>query len=43
LASENARKALELLPSDTTDPQPRKDAIKANAEGKLKQLGDAPQ
>lgn len=43
LARANAKKALELLPSDTTDPQPRKDGIKASAEGKLKQLGDAPQ
>jgi dienelactone hydrolase len=43
LARENAKRALELLPSDTTDPQQRKDAIKASAEGKLKQLGDASQ
>src|SRR5579871_1820719 len=41
LARENAKKALQLLPSDTTDDQQRKDAIKASAEGKLKQLGDA--
>ena len=39
LALENARKALELLASDTTDDQQRKDAIKASAEQKLKQLG----
>ena len=43
LARANAKQALELLPSDTTDPQPRKDAIKASAEGKLKQLGYASQ
>ena len=41
LARENAKKALELLPSDTTDDQQRKDGIKASAEGKLKQLGEA--
>lgn len=41
LARENAKKALELLPSDTTDPPARRDAIKASAEQKLKQLGDA--
>ena len=38
LALENTRKALELLASDTTDDQQRKDAIKASAEQKLKQL-----
>jgi dienelactone hydrolase len=43
LAIEASKKALELLASDTTDPQQRRDAIKASAEGKLKQLGDAPQ
>ena len=43
LAQENARKALELLPSDTADDQQRKDGIKASAEQKLKQLGDNPQ
>lgn len=37
LARENAKKALELLASDTTDPQQQRDAIKASAEGKLKQ------
>ena len=36
LARENAKKALELLPSDTTDTQQRRDGIKANAESKLK-------
>jgi dienelactone hydrolase len=40
LARANAKKALELLPSDTTDPPQRRDAIKASAEQKLKQLGD---
>jgi len=39
LAAENAKKALELLPSDTTDDQQRKDGIKKSAEDKLKQLG----
>ena len=43
LAVENARKALELLASDTTDDQQRKDAIKASAEQKLKQLGGSPE
>ena len=43
LARQNSKKALELLPSDATDNQLRKDAIKASAEGKLKQLGDSPQ
>ena len=42
LAQENARKALELLPSDTTDNEQRKDLIKASAEQKLKQLGNIP-
>lgn len=41
LAIQASKKALELLASDTTDPQQRRDAIKASAEGKLKQLGDA--
>lgn len=43
LAIQNARKALELLPSDTVDDQQRKDAIKTSAEEKLKQLGAVPQ
>lgn len=43
LAQENAREALELLPTDTTDDEQRKDAIKASAEQKLKQLGNIPQ
>jgi dienelactone hydrolase len=43
LARANAKKALELLPSDTTDPEDRRNGIKASAEQKLKQLGEAPQ
>jgi len=43
LARQNAKKALELLPSDTTDPEDRRKAIKESAEQKLKQLGDTPQ
>lgn len=43
LAQENAREALKLLPTDTTDDEQRKDAIKASAEQKLKQLGNIPQ
>jgi dienelactone hydrolase len=42
LARENAKKALQLLPSDTTDPEDRRNGIKASAEEKLKQLGEAP-
>jgi tetratricopeptide (TPR) repeat protein len=42
LARENAKKALELLPSDTTDPEDRRNGIKASAEQKLKQLGEGP-
>jgi Flp pilus assembly protein TadD len=42
LARQNANKALELLPSDKTLPQAFRDGLKANAEQKLKQLGDAP-
>ena len=41
LARLNAKKALELLPSDTTDPEDRRKGIKENAEQKLKQLGDS--
>jgi dienelactone hydrolase len=41
LARQNARKALELLVNDTTDPQARRDAIRDNAQLKLKQLGEA--
>jgi dienelactone hydrolase len=43
LARENAKKALELLASDTTDPEDRRNGIKGSAEEKLKQLGEAPQ
>jgi dienelactone hydrolase len=43
LARQNAKKALELLPSDTTDPEARRKDIKESAEQKLKQLGDTPQ
>jgi dienelactone hydrolase len=42
LARENVKKALELLPSDTIDPEDRRNGIKASAEQKLKQLGEAP-
>jgi dienelactone hydrolase len=41
LARLNAKKALELLPSDTTDPEDRRKGIKESAEQKLKQLGDS--
>lgn len=41
LARQNAKKALELLASDTTDPQARRNAIRDNAQLKLKQLGAA--
>jgi hypothetical protein len=43
LARQNAKKALELLPSDTVDPADRRKGIKESAEQKLKQLGDTPQ
>jgi dienelactone hydrolase len=42
LARQNAKKALELLPSDTVDDEARRNGIKDSAEQKLKQLGDAP-
>jgi dienelactone hydrolase len=41
LARLYARKALDALASDTTESQQRRDAIKASAEQKLKDLGDA--
>jgi dienelactone hydrolase len=41
LARQNAEKALELLASDTTDPEDRRNGIKASAEGKLKELKPA--
>ena len=40
LARQNSQKALEKLATDTTDPQPMRDAIKASAEQRLKQLDD---
>jgi dienelactone hydrolase len=40
LARQNAKRALELLDSDTTDPQARRDAIRGSAQLKLKQLGE---
>jgi dienelactone hydrolase len=43
LARENAQKALELLKSDTTDPEAQRKAIQESAETKLKQLGAEPQ
>ena len=43
LALEASKKALEILQTDTKDPQQRKDAIKASAEGKVKQLSAATQ
>src|ERR1700722_7212431 len=43
LARQNAKKALQLLDSDTTDPEDRRKGIKDSAEQKLKQLGEAPQ
>jgi dienelactone hydrolase len=41
LARQNAKKAIELLANDTTDAQARRDAIRDNAQLKLKQLGEA--
>src|ERR1700751_4380738 len=41
LARQNAQKAIELLASDTTDPEQLRNNIKQSAEQKLKQLGDA--
>jgi len=43
LARENAKKALELLASDTTDSAQRRDDIRGSAEQKLKQLGSSAQ
>jgi dienelactone hydrolase len=40
LARQNAKKALELLSTDTTDAPDRREAIKQSAEQKLKQLGE---
>lgn len=41
LARQSAKKALELLASDTMDSPERRKAIKESAEKKLKQLGDS--
>jgi len=43
LARQNARRALELLPSDTSDPEERRKAIHDNAEKKLQETGGTPQ
>jgi dienelactone hydrolase len=40
LARQNAKRALELLASDASDPKARRDAIRANAQLKLKQLDE---
>jgi dienelactone hydrolase len=42
LARQSIHRALDLLPSDTTDTQDFRDALKAADEAKLKQLSDAP-
>jgi dienelactone hydrolase len=39
LARQNAKKTIELLGSDTTDPEARRKAIRESAEQKLKKLG----
>jgi len=43
LARQNAKKALEHLASDTTDPEERRKGIQASAQLKLQQLGAQPQ
>jgi len=43
LARENAKKALELLASDTADPEALRNAIRESAQQKLRQLGEGPQ
>jgi len=40
LARENAKRALELLASDTVDPEDRRKDIRESAEKKLKELGE---
>jgi dienelactone hydrolase len=40
LARQNAGKALELLPGDTTDPETRRQAIRDSAQSKLPQTGE---
>ena len=42
LARQSVHRALDLLPSDTTDPQDFRDQLKAADEAKLKQLSEAP-
>lgn len=42
LARQNAKRALELLPTDPTQNEQRRAGIKASAEQKLKQLGEDP-
>jgi dienelactone hydrolase len=42
LARQSVQRALDLLPSDTADPQDFRDALKAADEAKLKQLSDNP-
>jgi dienelactone hydrolase len=42
LARENAKKALQLLATDTTDDEQRRKGIQGSAEGKLKELGEKP-
>jgi len=42
LARENAKKALELLPEDSSISEEYRQGMKENAENKLKQLGDKP-
>ena len=41
LARQNAEKTLQLLPSDTKDPEQLREGIRQSAEGKLKQLGES--
>ncbi|HEY1938570.1 MAG TPA: alpha/beta fold hydrolase [Candidatus Angelobacter sp.] len=43
LARQNASKALELVASDTKDPEQLRNAIRDSAQQKLKQLGPSPQ
>jgi dienelactone hydrolase len=40
LARQNAKRALELLPSDAADPEPRRNQIRDSAQQKLRQLGE---
>jgi len=42
LARENAKKALQMLATDTTATQEFRKGIQESAEGKLKQLGEKP-